>query len=137
MQEESRIHQIVKIDIGTALGRRRALNYGRASLLIKEEDVQDDSSLTPVTTTAPSHVSQKWTPYLVRVDYFRKDPYCILERVAAATGTNISVEAANSKDIFVLVSADQPAKVEDALQRLKKLDSLLVRIIDSTLLGQL
>ena len=119
------MHQIVKIDIGTALGSRRTLKYSRAPLVIKE-DGRTDAPLASMTTTTPSQVSRKWTPSLVRVEYFSQDPYRILERVAAATHTKISVEHSESKHTFVLVSADGLVKVEEAIQRLKKLDGLLV-----------
>lgn len=132
MKEVSRMHQIVKIDIGTALGSRRTLKYSRAPLVIKEEDGRTDAPLTSMITATSSQVSRKWTPSFVRLEYFSKDPYCILERVAAATDTEISVEHSESKNTFVLVSADGLFKVEEALQRLKKLEGLLVSLMDSS-----
>lgn len=119
------MHQIVKIDIGSALGSRRTLKYSRAPLVIKE-DGRADAPLASMATATPSQVSRKWTPSLVRVEYFSQDPYHILERVAAATHTKISVEHSESKHTFVLVSADGLVKVEEAIRRLKKLDGLLV-----------
>ena len=74
MQEDSRMHQIVKIDIGTALGNRRTLKYSRAPLVIKEEDGRSDAPLASMTTATPSQVSRKWTPSLARVEYLSKDP---------------------------------------------------------------
>jgi hypothetical protein len=64
----------------------------------------------------------------VKAEYFRKDPHCILDRVAVATSANISLEHSNSKDITIRVSADVREKVHDALQRLNNLDNLLVRL---------
>ena len=132
MKEDARMHRIVNIDIRTTLGSRRALKCSRTPLVIKEEDGRTGAPLTYMITANPSQVSQKWTPSLVRVEYFSKDPYCILERVASATDTKISVEHSESKNTFVLVSADELVKVEEALQRLKKLEGLLVSLLDSS-----
>ncbi|GLI76073.1 hypothetical protein PoHVEF18_004342 [Penicillium ochrochloron] len=128
MQEQSRIRQIVSIDVGAALGSREGLKYVKPPPLINEAEVRDDGPLTPMATVAPIQVSRTWIPSRVRVDYFRKDPYCILDRVAAATSTNISLYHSDSKDNTIRVSADVAEKVDDAMEKLGKLDSLLALI---------
>ncbi|KAJ5355044.1 uncharacterized protein N7496_012256 [Penicillium cataractarum] len=126
MQEEPRIRQIVKIDVGAALESREGQKYGTAPSLIKEIDVQSNkSSLTSTTTSAPSQVSRNWNPSIVRVKYFRKDQHRMLGRVAVATGANIRLGHSEAKDIFIRVSADVPEKVDDAFRKLEKLESLL------------
>ncbi|KAJ5875225.1 uncharacterized protein N7473_012572 [Penicillium subrubescens] len=126
---QSRIRQIVSIDVGAALGSREGLKYVKpSSSLIKEAEVRDDGASTPVATVAPIQVSRAWIPARIRVDYFRKDPHSILDRVAAATSTNISLDHSGSKGITIRVSADVPEKVDDAMEKLGKLDPLLALI---------
>jgi hypothetical protein len=115
------------------LDSRQGQKYGKTPAPGKEGDAHDDSYLSPVATSATTQVSQNWKPSRVRVDFLRKDPYNMLERVAAATGTNISLEHSYYTDSSIRVSADVLDKVENALQRLKKLDSLLVRLTLSSL----
>lgn len=132
MQEEPRIRQIVKIDVGAALGSREGQKYGTAPSLMKEIDDQSNkSSLTSTSTSAPSQISRNWTPSIVRVKYFRRDPHRMLGRVAVATGTNIRLGHSEAKEIFIRVSANVPEKVDDAFRMLKKLERLLVRFMDS------
>ncbi|KAJ5475264.1 hypothetical protein N7539_008330 [Penicillium diatomitis] len=91
----------------------------------KDQDVPNDQFAAPPVIDMSTQVSRTWAPSNVQASTIYNKHLDLLNEVAAATGTTISLDNSDSSELAIKVSARAHQRVEDALKRLGNLEKII------------